>query len=576
MARPAGGGGLSRIVSRRGYRERMGMNGFALFSLFSSAVCLFLGNFIFYQDRRSPLNRIFALFCISIAYLAFTEFEYRQADAFETARFWVRTSSLWPLSMSLLLHFVLLITAAPVRRTGLLAIYAPAAGVALVELFTNRLTTAPVRAPWGWTYGVPDMSVFVFAVVMWTIGIGIACLALCLRSLVRESDWTKKQQMKFILIGLCAPLVVGVVSEALPMFSSLRLPELTLTFLGLNSVFIGYAIWKYRLFRLTPAAVAHTVSSGILDCLILADRSGTIVFANPAALKLLGYQEEGLEGAPVGDLLRGSTAGASPTEHRTGAAIETVFHARDGAEIPIALSVFPVDKNETVAGTVYIASDLTERRKGEQLSSLLHEKEALLMEIHHRVKNNLQVISSLANLQQSHYDQDASTRLALDTIKNRIRCIALVHEKLYRSHDLAHINFADYVRDLTGELIRSHRKAQDDITYDIDADDFSMEIDIAVPCGLIINELVSNSLKHAFVERTGGAIAVELHSDSRHQFDLTIRDNGIGIPKEIDPATTETLGLQLVAMLARQIGALVHVDADHGTAVRISKPHPSP
>jgi PAS domain S-box-containing protein len=205
----------------------------------------------------------------------------------------------------------------------------------------------------------------------------------------------------------------------------------------------------------------------------------------------------------------------------------------------------------------------------EQIKASLEEKVILLKEIHHRVKNNLQVISSLLNL-QARTVEDPETLEVLRDSRNRVRSMALIHEKIYRSHDLAKVDFADYIQNLASFLIRSYRSQSASVALTVDADGVFLAIDIAVPCGLIINELISNALKHAFADGRTGEIQVTLRPNGNQHMTLTVSDNGVGFPAELDFRETDSLGLQLVNTLVRQIDGTIELHRDGGTRFEIA------
>ena len=211
--------------------------------------------------------------------------------------------------------------------------------------------------------------------------------------------------------------------------------------------------------------------------------------------------------------------------------------------------------------TAELQRDITKRKKAEeQIKRVLKEKEMLLKEIHHRVKNNLQIISSLINLQVGGIEKDKYAREMLKGSQNRILSIALIHEKLYQSKDLARIDFAKYIRDLTTNLFSSYGVESDAITLKINVSNVFLDLDTAIPCGLIINELVSNSLRHAFSEDMKGEIQIELYSDKDNKFNLIVRDNGVGFPKDLDFRSTKSLGLQLVITLTNQLRGTIELN----------------
>lgn len=212
------------------------------------------------------------------------------------------------------------------------------------------------------------------------------------------------------------------------------------------------------------------------------------------------------------------------------------------------------------------ATDITERKlAAEKTETSLHEKEILLKEVHHRVKNNLQVISSLLNLQSNSIDNPLALARFQDS-QNRIRSMALIHERLYRSDDLARIDFGPYLHDLAGSLVQTYRREAQRVELRMSTVRVLLDIDTAIACGLIVNELVSNALKHAFPDGRSGQVGVEIQEDRElEQFRLVIWDDGIGIPDDLDYLKTTSLGLQLVNSLTRQINGSIDLCRVNGT-----------
>jgi PAS domain S-box-containing protein len=201
-----------------------------------------------------------------------------------------------------------------------------------------------------------------------------------------------------------------------------------------------------------------------------------------------------------------------------------------------------------------------------QIRVSLKEKELLLKEIHHRVKNNMQIISSLLGLQSSHV-KDKEDAVLFEVSQNRVRSMALVHEKLYQSESMSGIDFQDYITDLVEELHNSYYLG-DRVNIAIDAKNILVNIDDAIPCSLIIHELVSNAMKHAFPDERKGDITIEFYQDGQNSV-LRIRDDGIGLPAGFDYRNTESLGMQLVNALTQQIHGSIEVDTVGGTAFTI-------
>jgi PAS domain S-box-containing protein len=214
-----------------------------------------------------------------------------------------------------------------------------------------------------------------------------------------------------------------------------------------------------------------------------------------------------------------------------------------------------------------LALDITERKKGEEkLKTSLHEKEVLLREIHHRVKNNLQMVSSLLNL-QANYVQEPRLRELINASKHRVRSMALVHEKLYHSIDAAYLDFGEYLRTITAYLIRS--SGREDISCTVEAGKVRFGLDTAIPCGLIVNELISNALRHAFPEGRSGLIHIQLRPQPHGAYLLAIRDDGVGFPRNFDFHNAGTLGLQLFNDLVNQLEGAAELDISNGTKFSI-------
>jgi two-component sensor histidine kinase len=216
---------------------------------------------------------------------------------------------------------------------------------------------------------------------------------------------------------------------------------------------------------------------------------------------------------------------------------------------------------------------IVDRSQSERsIQDSLAEKELLLKEIHHRVKNNLQVISSLLDL-QSQYTHDPLATEMFRECQGRVRSMALVHERLYRSQDLGRVDFASYVESLTDHLFESYRVDRQAIRLTLNlSPDIRLPIDAAVPCGLLLNELVSNCLKHAFRDAATGVLRIELLTIPANMILLVVADTGCGMPDQDDLSQSPTFGLQLVAMLVRQLGARLTIDRLGGTTFTIIFP----
>jgi two-component sensor histidine kinase len=213
--------------------------------------------------------------------------------------------------------------------------------------------------------------------------------------------------------------------------------------------------------------------------------------------------------------------------------------------------------------------ELEERKQSEeQLRRSLNEKEILLKELHHRVKNNMQVVSSLISLQSQKIDDPKYLAYFMET-QNRIHAMALIHEMLYNSKDMSKIDFSSYLGDFTQYLLSIYNTNQQQIHMHINVKDVYLGIDTAVPCGMIINELVSNALKHAFPGGREGSVTVDFAANANGKRVLTVSDDGVGIPKGFNLDNSDSLGMLIVHSLTKQLDGSIAIDGSRGMVVRI-------
>jgi len=215
-----------------------------------------------------------------------------------------------------------------------------------------------------------------------------------------------------------------------------------------------------------------------------------------------------------------------------------------------------------------LQAEIAQRRNAEEAVRHAREKEVLLQEIHHRVKNNLQIITSLLRM-QSRAVQDPAFSEALRECQNRVASMALIHDKLYRARDLARVSFGEYIRDLTNNILTSYALPARSVRVRFDIDDLSLSLDYAVPCGLILNELMSNCLKHAFPVGHSGTVYIGFHAEGEEELCLVVRDDGVGVPADVDLGRTSSLGWRLIRALVEQLGGVVQCQTAGGTSVEI-------
>jgi PAS domain S-box-containing protein len=302
-------------------------------------------------------------------------------------------------------------------------------------------------------------------------------------------------------------------------------------------------------------------------------------YVSPAATALTGYSAEELtgRGAPLAHFIveedHQAVEGVLSDAAEAGNPVVLRWKCKDGTIVWMEHRTSPiVDESGTIIAGEGIAIDITGRIQAEKaLRVSLEEKEALLKEIHHRVKNNLQIVSSLLSLQTEHVAPEKALE-ALKESQNRVRSMAMIHEQLYSSGDLARIDFHRYVSDLTSYIFRTYSTRAGKISLTMDVQPVALGIDRAIPCGIIINELVTNALKHAFPHESGGTIHIRLVKAGDQEVLLTVEDDGVGIPEGLDPEKSSSLGLELVQTLVEQLKGKVSIESSGGARFSIQIP----
>jgi PAS domain S-box-containing protein len=324
------------------------------------------------------------------------------------------------------------------------------------------------------------------------------------------------------------------------------------------------------------------------DAVFLIGEDCRVVRVNAQAEQLFGYAQGQLVGQPIDELLY--EAGPQPRSVcqqlqaaplRRGLDGVTQLHGRrpDGSAFPVDAMASPL-RGRAPALVILTVRDITSAWQNETaLRSALDDKNILLKELYHRVKNNLQLVNSLFNLQVRALPEGAG-RVALLEAAGRVRAMALVHERLYQSRTLSSIALDDYLGELCDQLARAASAAQRGIAMRVEAEPIEIGLDAAVPLGLLLNELVSNSLKHAFPEGRHGTIAVRIVRGEEDMVHVTVSDDGIGLPEGLDQTSSQTLGLKLIAALSDQLRgkfSLINRGGAHASLLfRLAKPRLAP
>jgi PAS domain S-box-containing protein len=313
------------------------------------------------------------------------------------------------------------------------------------------------------------------------------------------------------------------------------------------------------------------------NTIVITDIDGNIEYVNKKFEDLTGYsKEEALGGNP--NLLRSeSTTKDLYKDLWTTILTGNVWQGeiknkkKSGELYWEKIKITPVvDDNDLITNFIALKDDITlEKKITEKLEQSLKEKEIMLKEIHHRVKNNLQIVISLLNLQSTSVD-DLKLKHQLTISQNRVRSMALIHQHLYRSNDLTRINMEDYLIGLSGQLLASYDELRNSVNITVNAKDIEFTIETAVPFGLLVNEITTNSLKHGFQGRSNGNIVISLTKNGEDEYELDYLDDGIGIPMNIVNGHVVSFGMHLIEMLVSQLEGSIELLPSNGTNYKIN------
>ena len=309
----------------------------------------------------------------------------------------------------------------------------------------------------------------------------------------------------------------------------------------------------------------------IEEGLIIADESENFTFTNKAARDILGYSEDETTKMNFKKLVSANDFKRLQIEtdkriKGQSSKYELQIKRKDGMKRLLSITASPLFNEDDYTGSIGIFVDITEIREAEKkIKSQLREKEVMLQEIYHRVKNNLQIISSMLKLQASYVDDEYAIQL-FRNCQHRVKSMSLVHEKLYRSDNLSRICFRDYTESLIKNLFASLNISGNRINYELDINDINLNISTAIPCGLIINELITNALKYGFPDDKQGLIKISMNKLDNGKLNLTVWNNGIDLPKDFDMTDLSSFGMRLVDILTLQLEAELIIERNEGVA----------
>ncbi|MBN2525693.1 MAG: response regulator [Deltaproteobacteria bacterium] len=410
---------------------------FALTSLLSFVIAVFMGAFLFFRDTGNLLNRLFFVITISIAYFSFIEYGYRRSESFEEASLWWRFDVLWSVHIAVWLHLAMAFSEKTnwLKRKWIYGlIYGPSALFIILDSVAHAITGPPMKQPWGWSSSIRENMISSIAYA-WMLLVPAVCAGMFIHYARTVTDARKKMQSRYMLVAGLIPLIFGVLELLLHVWR-IHIPPLMVVSFILTNMCVAHTIWKYELFRLTPSRAADSIIETMNDSLVLVGFDSTILTANQATSSMLGYSETELLGKPVLDLFsplasipewisKNISDQTEPVQHKN---IETAYLTADGKAIPVSLSGSMLcDKRRHLRGFLLIARDITEQKKSakeitrhrESLEELIEERTFELREtnvqLEHEISERQRAEIEKRNLQDQLYQaqkMEAIGRLA--------------------------------------------------------------------------------------------------------------------------------------------------------------------
>ena len=374
------------------------MNPYAFISLLASITALLLGNFIYYKNPSNRLNKLIAIICLLVAYLAFVEYGMRQSETISAAYFWLKASSLWPLLMPILLLIVLEVSKKInilKNKIFLILLFTPSIIILLVSLLTNQLNNGLVLKYWGWNEVLSTNLLLLSITSIWIISLGIATIIIGY-TYYRKSIGMEKVQILYILTGLTVVLILSLITELILPLLSVNFPELTYTSASLGLIFISYGVLNYRLPSLTPTIAANEIVANISNFMVITDCFKHINYINPLGLKLLGYNENEIIGCDLDRIIPPLGKIESNGSYKQNIKdFETLLKLKNGLSVPILLSKSFISKKSNVMGILYMGTDISERKavenKKRALTRQTISRQKVLLELYKEDFSNLEI-----------------------------------------------------------------------------------------------------------------------------------------------------------------------------------------
>jgi PAS domain S-box-containing protein len=507
------------------------MNSFAFLSFISSVILFSLGIYVFSQNQKSSLHRIFLLLTLTTSWWAFTEFMLRYPLSYSEATFWMRMSAFWVFVPALSLTFFWIFTQPAGQKKSFWIypfIYLPALMFCIIEISTDLINQKPVLRDWGYSFGIAEHPEVFQIELAWAFSLMLLSFISCLHFYLNTQDLRKKKQVKYLMTGFGFPSVAAVMYLVIFPLLGLSFPEMTIIFILFFSLFVGYAIWRYDLFVLTPATAADTILSTMSDHLILLDAEERIVTVNRAALNTLGYTQAELVHQPVSIVLCDTSEKSIPlTDINQGTLFldaEMSSRKKDGTLIPVSVSGSAIrDTNGSISGIVIVSRDISERKQVDYALKQILTKLNLLSSItRHDILNQVTALTNYLELSRINVTDPDTTHYLEETM----RIADVIYRQISFTRDYEEMGVSAPVWQDVAEGIRKSEASLPLGTVHLFVEVNGLEIFADPLFEKISYNLIDNALRYGGEQMTMIRISAEERS---HGLILSCEDNGRGV-----------------------------------------------
>lgn len=507
------------------------MNYFAFLSFISSVILFSLGVYVFSRNQKSPLHRVFLFLTLTASWWAFTEFMLRYPLPYADAYLWMRLSAFWVFVPALSLNFVWIFTRPSGQKPGWWVypfIYAPAVMFCFLELATDLINQYPVMKEWGYSFGIaPDPHLY-YVELFWGFSLMLVSLAGCLLFYLKSSDPWKKKQAKYLMTGFGFPSAAAFVYFVILPELGIVLPEMTIIFILFFSLFVGYAIWRYDLFVLTPATAADTILSTMTDLLVLVNPDWNIVAVNRAVRDTLGYTEAELIKKPVDTILRDTDGrpGILPNGMDASHFLdhEMSCKKKDGTLIPVSVSGSVIhDPSGSISGIVIVSRDISERKRADNALKQVLTKLNLLSSItRHDILNQVSALTAYLELVRINNSDQKTERY----LSESQRIADVIYRQISFTRDYEEMGISAPVWQDVESGIRKSAESLPLGKVSLSVETGGLEVFADPLFEKIFYNLIDNALRYGGTQLSAIRISTKTRPDG---ILLTCEDNGVGI-----------------------------------------------